>query len=239
MVETSKPTLKAIILDFSSVNNVDITSVQHLIDVRNQLDRYASPNKVDWHMACINNRWTKRALGSAGFGYPAPEGNPNSELGSSQRWKPIFSVADIGGQDSAANAAEMAEQDQRLRRLKSLDVESQPPPPNGYKDDSTAIQQHDTTLTTSSDNNSDDLDRTLSASKAYGGGGNNGGAGGKAGGIVTSTRIAVVHGLNRPLFHIDLTSALQSAITNAERKSGGGGNVDNGDGGDGTHTKFA
>ncbi|KAG8416905.1 hypothetical protein J3459_013540, partial [Metarhizium acridum] len=38
-----RPTLKAIILDFSSVNNVDITSVQRLIDVRNQLDMYASP----------------------------------------------------------------------------------------------------------------------------------------------------------------------------------------------------
>ena len=27
-------------------------------------------------------------------------------------------------------------------------------------------------------------------------------------------------GLNRPLFHIDLTSALQSAVANAERKGG-------------------
>ena len=37
-----------------------------------------------------------------------------------------------------------------------------------------------------------------------------------------STKVAVVHGVNRPLFHIDLTSALQSAIANVkyrERKS--------------------
>ena len=35
-------------------------------------------------------------------------------------------------------------------------------------------------------------------------------------------RVAVVHGLNRPLFHIDLTSALQAAVANAEGKEGEG-----------------
>jgi solute carrier family 26 (sodium-independent sulfate anion transporter), member 11 len=29
-------------------------------------------------------------------------------------------------------------------------------------------------------------------------------------------KLALVHGINRPLFHIDLTSALQSAIANAK-----------------------
>ena len=71
-VDDTRPTLKAIILDFSSVNNVDITSVQHLIDVRNQLDHYAAPDVVDWHFACVHNRWTKRALAAAGFGLPCP-----------------------------------------------------------------------------------------------------------------------------------------------------------------------
>jgi len=38
-------------------------------------------------------------------------------------------------------------------------------------------------------------------------------------GVVKSRgRAAVVSGLNRPLFHIDLTSALQSAIANVEAK---------------------
>ncbi|KAG9382168.1 sulfate permease [Pyrenophora tritici-repentis] len=44
-----RPTLKAIILDFSSINNVDLTSIQNLIDVRNQLDKYVAPDTVDWH----------------------------------------------------------------------------------------------------------------------------------------------------------------------------------------------
>lgn len=181
---SDKPTLKAIILDFSSVNNVDITSVQHLIDVRNQLDRYASPDKVDWHLACINNRWTKRALASAGFGFPTPVNDGNMM----ERWKPIFSVAELGGQDSAAAAAQYRE---NARRVK--DVEGR----KASRDTDTVGQDE------SASSDSNEFVQTIVDSKAYGGG-------------VTS-RVVVVHGLNRPLFHIDLTSALQSAIANVER----------------------
>jgi sodium-independent sulfate anion transporter 11 len=93
-VDEHKPTLKAVILDFSSVNNVDLTSVQNLIDVRNQLDRYAAPDMIEWHFASVNNRWTKRALAAAGFGMPAAL-NPNATV--SGATKAIFSVAEIGG----------------------------------------------------------------------------------------------------------------------------------------------
>ena len=182
------PTLKAIILDFSSVNNVDITSVQHLIDVRNQLDRYASPEKVDWHFACINNRWTKRGLASAGFGYPTPQGDgPVYE-----RWKPIFSVAEIGGSHSAAAAAELRENREEIKRQQSVDVEKTGP-------------QIKTNVPDGSSDSSGDLHRELSGSKAYG--------------RVEVSKLVAVHGLNRPLFHIDLTSALQSAIANVERRA--------------------
>lgn len=85
----TRPTLKAIILDFSSVNNVDITSVQNLIDVRNQLDRHASPEKVEWHFAAISNRWTKRALAAGGFGFPTEEFKAGKK-----EWTPVFSVAE-------------------------------------------------------------------------------------------------------------------------------------------------
>lgn len=112
---SGKPTLKAIILDFSSVNNVDITSVQQLIDVRNQLDKYTAPETVDWHLACINNRWTKRALVSAGFGYPSQH---DGEF--KRRWKPIFSVAEIGGDESAAELAETIEKEE-LERQKTIE----------------------------------------------------------------------------------------------------------------------
>ncbi|KAE8452139.1 hypothetical protein EG329_001606 [Mollisiaceae sp. DMI_Dod_QoI] len=172
-----RPTLKAVILDFSSVNNVDITSVQQLIDVRNQLDRYTSPSVVDFHFASINNRWTKRALVSAGFGYPTvlPGDNPV------QRWKPIFSVAEIGGSDSAPQVAEMAANEKELRQSRT--------------------REHD------ADTISAGQDSEMSSSDL------------KSAAIKTHARAAVVNGLNRPFFHIDLTSALQSAIANVEARA--------------------
>ncbi|CZT47389.1 probable sulfate permease 2 [Rhynchosporium secalis] len=179
-VHSDRPTLKAIILDLSSVNNVDITSVQQLIDVRNQLDKYASPSTIDWHFASINNRWTKRALVSAGFGYPTPDST------STHRWKPIFSVAELGGSDSAAQAAERSANEKELEETRARESKRSDHHGDGIGADS---------------------DSGLSS-----------GADLKHVGIKTTGRAAVVNGLNRPLFHIDLTSALQSAIANVEAK---------------------
>ena len=199
------PTLKAVILDFSSVNNVDVTSIQNLIDVRNQLDRYASPDAVQWHFAYINNRWTKRALASAGFGYPTL---PTEEY---SRWKSIFSVAEIGGSSSAAAAAEI---DEHRRNSRIADAEYGNNKHIG--DDAIRSNSRGADESSSSNNDTDDLKRTLSSSKAYAR------ADGQGHGTTTAAgkRIAVVHGINRPLFHVDLTSALQSAIANSEGREG-------------------
>lgn len=75
-------------IDFSSVNNVDATSVQALIDVRNQLDRYASPDTVDWHFANITNRWAKRGLAAGGFGV-------RRTAGDDEQGQAIFSIAEL------------------------------------------------------------------------------------------------------------------------------------------------
>lgn len=175
--DSGKPTLKAIILDFSSVNNVDVTSVQQLIDVRNQLDKYTSPETVDWHLACINNRWTKRALASAGFGYPSRH---DGEF--KRRWKPIFSVAEIGGSDSAAEIAETIEKE-GIQKQQTRELER----PSLSRDDI----RH-----ASSDSSTDNIVKQAK---------------------VTS-RIAAVHGLNRPFFHTDLVGALHNAIANIETR---------------------
>lgn len=188
---SDRPTLKAIILDFSSVNNVDVTSVQMLIDVRNQLDNYSSPDKVDWHFACINNRWTKRALAVGGFGYPTPTGGQPAG-----RWKPIFSVAEMGGSTSAAAVAQHRDQEEQLRQQRTRDAEQ-----GRYLGGEGDQIGHEAD---SSSHSGSDLAKELSTSKAYG----------KHGG----SKVALVHGLNLPLFHIDLTSALQSAIANVESR---------------------
>ncbi|KAK7530536.1 SulP family sulfate permease [Phyllosticta citricarpa] len=179
--QDGRPTLKAIILDFSSVNNVDITSVQHLIDVRNQLDRYSSPEKVEWHFACINNRWTKRALASAGFGYPTSDLHSGETFG---HWKPIFSVAEIGGADSAANAAHAEERTVASRR--------------GDEEHEIAAD----TRGSSDEEGQDSIDKNYNKTTVVG----------------REQRRVLVQGVNRPLFHVDLTSALISAVQNAERR---------------------
>lgn len=208
-VDTHLPTLKAIILDLSSVNNVDVTAVQTLIDVRNQLDRYASPDTVQWHFAHINNRWTKRALAAAGFGYPT---FPSGE--GFKRWKPIFSVAEIGGSASAAAHAEHQEQERhRLQKgSEGIDIEAGPDSKSQSNDDTVKAPVEEISPYNGSDSSRDGsgieehpqkLHDELAGSIAY----------------QARRKAAVVQGINRPFFHIDLTSALQSAIANMEEIS--------------------
>ncbi|KAJ1889984.1 hypothetical protein LPJ66_007736 [Kickxella alabastrina] len=82
-IDTSLPVLRAVILDFTGVSNVDITSIQNLVDVRRQLDRYAN-GTVSWHFAGIKSLWTRRALIAGGFG------------SSDSATRTVFSVANIG-----------------------------------------------------------------------------------------------------------------------------------------------
>ncbi|EDU50442.1 sulfate permease 2 [Pyrenophora tritici-repentis Pt-1C-BFP] len=189
-----RPTLKAIILDFSSINNVDLTSIQNLIDVRNQLDKYVAPDTVDWHFCNISNRWTKRALAAAGFGYYTPE---PLDSGITHRWKPIFSVAEIGGSDSAAAEAEARENlmaKRTLSQVRSHDIEAA----RGIKDDAGSMSTEN-----------DSINKQLETSRAYGATERDNRVG----------RIAVVQGLNRPLFHVDVTAAVNSALANVRRKN--------------------
>lgn len=172
-----KPTLKAIILDFSSVNHVDITSVQRLIDVRNQLDLYSSPDVVDWHVACITNRWTKRALISAGFGVPSKPGD-----GLHHRWRSIFSVAEIGGKHSAAAIAEQEANERELNLM-------------GHH-----LEDEETAKEDPSAGSSDVTEKPAIP------------------GLRQRRKGAVIDYLDRPLFHVDMTSAVQSAIANVDAR---------------------
>lgn len=57
--ELLKPILRAVVLDFSGVSNVDTTSVQNLVDLRRVLERYAG-GEVQFHFATILSPWIKR-----------------------------------------------------------------------------------------------------------------------------------------------------------------------------------
>lgn len=63
----TRPRLRAIIFDFSSVSNVDTTSVQCLVDVRQSVERYTG-QRVDFYFATITSPWIRRALLAGGFG---------------------------------------------------------------------------------------------------------------------------------------------------------------------------
>ncbi|TLD23782.1 hypothetical protein PspLS_06769 [Pyricularia sp. CBS 133598] len=112
----NRPILRAMVLDFSSINYADVTSVQALIDLRNQFAKHAAPSPVEWHFAGVTNRWTKRALVAAGFGFAdtAAEADPSAlspprekdyESDSGSRapgspntpWAPLFSVSVVDG----------------------------------------------------------------------------------------------------------------------------------------------
>lgn len=114
-----RPTLKAIILDFTAVEHVDVTAVQVLQDVRGQLDRHATPDIVEWHFAGIHRPWVKRALVAAGFGrIQTPEG-----------LSPMYSIAKVGDasnhhHEQRAQAQREAEEKARRQRGLSGDIET-------------------------------------------------------------------------------------------------------------------
>ncbi|BGP38822.1 Sulfate permease 2 [Rhodotorula kratochvilovae] len=62
-----KPLLRAVVFDMSSCSNIDTTSVQNIVDLKNSLERY-SGTRVEFHFASILSPFIKRALLAGGFG---------------------------------------------------------------------------------------------------------------------------------------------------------------------------
>lgn len=108
--DVTLPTLRAIVVDCSTVNNIDITSVQGLIDTRNALDRWASPTSVNWHFGGLRNRWSRRALATAGFGRISEK--DRASLGN---WTPVYCLTtSFGGATEADMSSELVRREKRL-----------------------------------------------------------------------------------------------------------------------------
>ncbi|KAJ5515860.1 hypothetical protein N7527_007420 [Penicillium freii] len=184
------PTLRAIILDFAAVNNVDVTSVQNLIDVRNQLNRWTSPDTVQWHFAHVHNRWTKRALAAAGFGFPTVSD------GSGPRWqRSIFNVAEIldgslPGSMSHPHVGESEDWSKDVEDGLKVQESSASSSVMGVSADEIQVVQ------------TSERDAKVNTHRRRGRSG-------------VGTGMAVVDGIDRPFFHVDLTSALRSAMANS------------------------
>ncbi|WWC61694.1 uncharacterized protein I303_104279 [Kwoniella dejecticola CBS 10117] len=65
--QQSKPKLRAVILDFTAVANLDTTGVQNLIDTRVEVEKWADA-PVEFHFCGILSPWIRRALIAGGFG---------------------------------------------------------------------------------------------------------------------------------------------------------------------------
>jgi sodium-independent sulfate anion transporter 11 len=197
-----RPTLKALILDFSAVNHVDITSVQLLVDARNRLDRHAAPHAVQWHFANIHSRWTKRALGAAGFGYPSQD----AESGQARHWKSVFSVAEVAthGLDGSD---ENTGKDDGKRMTQDIELgQIWHDAPEGRISRISAYDKP--TVITSEEIHAAGISNWATNRISF-----------DKGGVVMTERVvetekAAVHGVNRPFFHVSLEVALRCAREN-------------------------
>ncbi|GAC94423.1 sulfate permease [Pseudozyma hubeiensis SY62] len=106
-----RPILRAIIFDFSSVSNVDTTSVQTLVDVRTAVERYADA-KVEFHFANVLSPWIRRGLLAGGFGLGFPS-------------KRITEIAPVVSQPQhsvlSANELRAREEAEAERRAKAIE----------------------------------------------------------------------------------------------------------------------
>ncbi|KAK6454886.1 high affinity sulfate permease [Scheffersomyces xylosifermentans] len=65
--EDTRPYLRIVHFDFSTVSNIDATSIQALVDLRKALNNYAD-REVEFHFSGILSPWIRRGLLSGGFG---------------------------------------------------------------------------------------------------------------------------------------------------------------------------
>ncbi|KAF6832248.1 sulfate permease 2 [Colletotrichum musicola] len=163
--DASKPLLRAIVLDCSAVNNMDSGAVEGLIDLRSQLDRWAAPEPVEWHVAGLQSRWARRALFVSGFGCPAPGR-------SLEGWEPVFTLAELAGRPPLLCGG---------------------PPPVVVKAKGACVSECSSASSLE--------DGGLGCSKE-----------GEARSLVAIT------GVNRPFFHLDLSSAVENAVKSAKSK---------------------
>ncbi|GAB1316583.1 Photosystem I iron-sulfur center [Madurella fahalii] len=190
---TARPVLRAVVLDFAAVNFLDVTAAQALVDLRNQFDRYADPEKVEWHFAGVANRWTKRALVASGFGadraLESVDGvDPEKGLKSSG---PLIALAEAAASADGAGKATRPLETAKRHGEGAAEVRS--------KADEVEVSEVG--------NGGGEVSPVVSS-----GGNTNVGGGG------TSARFVPLYGVNRPYFHVDVETAVASAVRSLERK---------------------
>lgn len=102
--EAKKPLLRAVVMDFSAVANLDTTGVQNLVDARKEVEKWAD-KPVEFHFSGILSPWIRRALIAAGFGQGAA------------RHGTALEVAPVVPQDDSLSPADRARvEEERLQQ---------------------------------------------------------------------------------------------------------------------------
>lgn len=90
------PLLRAVVLDFSAVANIDTTGVQNLIDARKEVEKWADAH-VEFHFAGILSPWIRRALIAGGFG------KDHGPIGTAPDVAPVVRPYGVGGDANPTN----------------------------------------------------------------------------------------------------------------------------------------
>lgn len=88
-------------------SQVDTTSVQALVDTRNEIERWAD-HPVEFHFASILSPWIRRSLVAGGFGYDH-RSVPDSRRHDVAAVPPPFEILHVGPSSRDIEAREMKE----------------------------------------------------------------------------------------------------------------------------------
>lgn len=112
--EQGKPLLRAVVLDFAAVANLDTTGVQNLVDTRKEVEKWADA-PVEFHFSGILSPWVRRALIAGGFGQGIP------------RHGTALEVAPVVRADNALSPHDQRQQDLERAQSRHPEVRSNKP----------------------------------------------------------------------------------------------------------------
>lgn len=125
--DADKTVLKALVFDFSGVNNLDSTGVQMLLDVQLAVNRYAD-RSVEWHFAGIGSPAIRSALLTGGFGVRStgdqgevlPVVPPNMD-GPSSKGKQVMSRSSSASDIESASASDVMSDEKTLKTDRTVE----------------------------------------------------------------------------------------------------------------------
>ncbi|KAI0340647.1 sulfate permease [Trametopsis cervina] len=109
-LNSTKPILRAVVLDFSAVSHIDTTGIQSLVDTKNEVERWAD-QAVEFHFSSILSPWIRRSLVAAGFGRSSIHSGARPEVAPVTRYHDDYIADPQHSAEDEANRHVQREQD--------------------------------------------------------------------------------------------------------------------------------